>query len=143
MDVASRLGQPVTIDTCIDEWNTLSDEYEVCMIKHKEYQEANMKYHKLQKETNTAVARQLKKIKSLKKTLKHIPGSDGKSDIMDKMEQRERELDETQKYLPKPNGFYLRLIVGEVNMVFSSKTEKFKYKDGYEMFKLKCRFVRM
>jgi len=52
--------------------------------------------------------------------------------------EREKSLYELQKYLPKKNGFYLSLIVGQMNMILDSVKEKYRYKDEYEKFKFYC-----
>ena len=138
MEVSKRLGQAISFETCLQEWNDLSNDHVKCMEKHEEYQKVSLEYNKLRKETSSIVTRQMKKLNSLKSTLKHFPPNDQKTEILGKMEKHKRELEDTSKYLPKKNGFYLRLIVGEINMVLDSKSEKFKYKDGYEKFKLYC-----
>ncbi|MGH0136115.1 UNVERIFIED_CONTAM: hypothetical protein FKN15_010897 [Acipenser sinensis] len=41
-----------------------------------------------------------------------------------------------EAFLPKKNGLYLRLVLGNVNVTLLSKQAKFAYKDEYEKFKL-------
>ncbi|MBV96263.1 transmembrane domain-containing protein, partial [Eschrichtius robustus] len=41
-----------------------------------------------------------------------------------------------EAYLPKQNGLYLSLVLGNVNVTLLSKQAKFAYKDEYEKFKL-------
>ncbi|EPY83947.1 Transmembrane protein 120A [Camelus dromedarius] len=41
-----------------------------------------------------------------------------------------------EAYLPKKNGLYLSLVLGNVNVTLLSKQAKFAYKDEYEKFKL-------
>ena len=138
MEVAERLGQAITFETCNDEWVELDNDHVKCMEKHKEYRQVSVEYNKLRQESKSLVTRQLKKLDLLKTTLQRFPTTDRKTEILDKIQARKRELEETSRFLPKRNGFYLRLIVGDINMVLDSKSEKFKYKDGYEKFKLAC-----
>lgn len=45
-------------------------------------------------------------------------------------------LREMEGCLPKPNGLYLKIILGPVNVSFPSKQDKFEYKNNYENFKI-------
>lgn len=49
---------------------------------------------------------------------------------------RKAQLYEIEQTLPKPNGVYLKIILGNVNVSILNREEKFKYKDEYEKFKL-------
>lgn len=49
---------------------------------------------------------------------------------------RKADLSEIEQALPKKNGLYLRIILGNVNVSILNKDEKFGYKDEYEKFKL-------
>ncbi|KAL1140248.1 hypothetical protein AAG570_000180, partial [Ranatra chinensis] len=51
-------------------------------------------------------------------------------------ERREAQLSEIEQSLPKQNGLYLKIILGNVNVSILNKNDKFKYKDEYEKFKL-------
>ncbi|MCL4135937.1 UNVERIFIED_CONTAM: hypothetical protein GTU68_053044 [Idotea baltica] len=41
-----------------------------------------------------------------------------------------------ENILPKQNGLYLKIILGNINVSILDKNEKFRYKDEYEKFKL-------
>ncbi|XP_008482156.2 transmembrane protein 120 homolog [Diaphorina citri] len=41
-----------------------------------------------------------------------------------------------EQSLPKENGRYLKIILGNVNVSILNKNDKFRYKDEYEKFKL-------
>nr|CAD7424619.1 unnamed protein product [Timema monikensis] len=41
-----------------------------------------------------------------------------------------------EQVLPKKNGMYLKIILGDVNVSILNKNDKFRYKDEYEKFKL-------
>jgi len=49
---------------------------------------------------------------------------------------RKAQLYEMENSLPKPNGTYLSIIVGNVNISMLDKNQKFSYKNEYEKFKL-------
>lgn len=62
---------------------------------------------------------------------------DGTQEVLYKdMARREKQLHEIEQTLPKPNGTYLKIILGNVNVSILNKSDKFKYKDEYEKFKL-------
>ncbi|XP_045107971.1 transmembrane protein 120 homolog isoform X3 [Portunus trituberculatus] len=43
--------------------------------------------------------------------------------------------------IPKPNGTYLKIILGNINVSILNKEEKYRYKDEYEKFKLVINLV--
>jgi len=55
--------------------------------------------------------------------------------LEEKMVHRKVQLYEMEEALPKMNGLYLRIILGNVNVSILNKDDKFKYKDEYEKFK--------
>ncbi|CAO2629963.1 Ion channel TACAN [Lemmus lemmus] len=52
------------------------------------------------------------------------------------MKERQGLFFDMEAYLPKKNGLYLSLVLGNVNVTLLSKQAKFAYKDEYEKFKL-------
>uniref|UniRef100_F6QFN1 Transmembrane protein 120B-A n=1 Tax=Ciona intestinalis TaxID=7719 RepID=F6QFN1_CIOIN len=139
MEVAQRIGQTISFETCQEEWNALAGDYEKCLEKNKEYRKTAESYHSQRNACKSQIDRQMKKLKILKESLKNrTSSSNEKKELLDKIEERKRSLDEMGKFLPRKNGFYLRLIVGQVNMILDSTADKFRYKDEYEKFKLYC-----
>ncbi|OBS79099.1 hypothetical protein A6R68_18507 [Neotoma lepida] len=68
------------------------------------------------------------------------------------IKERQNVFFDMEAYLPKRNGLYLNLVLGNVNVTLLSNQAKFAYKDEYEKFKLyltiilllgavACRFV--
>lgn len=75
--------------------------------------------------------------KKLKKSAKTPPSDLERLQIVQKEEmQRTEQLYEMEQILPKQNGRYLKIILGNVNVSILNKNDKFKYKDEYEKFKL-------
>jgi len=136
MEVAQRLGQEIPIQSCIDEFQSLSNDYETLVQKHEEYRKTAEVYNAQRVGCKNLVDRQLKKIKALKKALRKKKPSEETSKLIEKVNERENSLYDLKKFLPKKNGPYLSLIVGQMNMVLDSVKEKHKYKDAYEVFKL-------
>ncbi|CAK8694162.1 unnamed protein product [Clavelina lepadiformis] len=138
MEVAQRIGQTVSFSTCLEEWEALSDDFEKCMEQHREYKKVAESYHSQRNTCKSQTDRQLKKLKLLKAALKTAPTNDDKTDLLNKIEERKKGLEDLSNFLPRKNGFYLSLIVGQINMTFDSTASKFRYKDEYEKFKLYC-----
>ncbi|PWA20466.1 hypothetical protein CCH79_00003705, partial [Gambusia affinis] len=64
---------------------------------------------------------------------------DDKSFLDEKEEEiktQENFINEMEAFLPKKNGLYLRLVIGNVNVILPNRQLKFAYKDEYEKFKL-------
>jgi len=70
MEVAQRLGQKVSFESCLKEWKTLEKDFEQCQNKHKEYRKTAELYNSQRMNCKTSVDRQIKKMKSLKNALK-------------------------------------------------------------------------
>ena len=136
MEVAQRLGQEIPLQRCVDEFQSLSNDYETLVQKHEEYRKTAEVYNAQRVSCKILVDRQLKKIGVLKKTLGKKKSNEETSELLKKIDERENSLIDLKKFLPKKNGPYLSLIVGQMNMVLDSVKEKHKYKDAYEIFKL-------
>ncbi|XP_016766962.1 transmembrane protein 120 homolog isoform X2 [Apis mellifera] len=72
----------------------------------------------------------------ISKSLKQLHASETQKGLSKEMTKREQQLHEIEQTLPKPNGTYLQIILGNVNVSILNKSDKFKYKDEYEKFKL-------
>lgn len=59
-----------------------------------------------------------------------------KEEITKRIEKRQLEIENCQKLLPRNNGLYLKVILGQVNVTVMDQELKFKYKEQYERFKL-------
>ena len=57
-------------------------------------------------------------------------------DLKKDLLRRQGQLDQMKSTLPQPSGRYLAVVLGNVNVSILDKTDKFKYKDQYEQFKL-------
>uniref|UniRef100_A0A8B9QDX3 Transmembrane protein 120B n=1 Tax=Apteryx owenii TaxID=8824 RepID=A0A8B9QDX3_APTOW len=56
--------------------------------------------------------------------------------ISSQIKERQNVFFDMEAYLPKKNGLYLNLVLGNVNVTLLSNQAKFAYKDEYEKFKL-------
>uniref|UniRef100_A0A3B3SYV2 Transmembrane protein 120Aa n=1 Tax=Paramormyrops kingsleyae TaxID=1676925 RepID=A0A3B3SYV2_9TELE len=123
---------------------------------HRLYRQKLEEVSKLQDSCSAYITRQKKKLKDLSASLEQcVPGPEEVSaieEIQDHIRERPNVFFEMESFLPKKNGLYLSLVLGNVNITLLNKQAKFAYKDEYEKFKLcltvllllfsfTCRFV--
>uniref|UniRef100_A0A7N8YDZ6 Transmembrane protein 120B n=1 Tax=Mastacembelus armatus TaxID=205130 RepID=A0A7N8YDZ6_9TELE len=65
------------------------------------------------------------------------------TDIKTQIKDKENVFFDMEAYLPKKNGLYLNLVLGNVNVTLLSNQAKFAYKDEYEKFKLYMTIILM
>ncbi|KAG5873231.1 hypothetical protein JTB14_009050 [Gonioctena quinquepunctata] len=128
-------------DQIFEEWDELNADFRQLEVDNKAYLQQLEELNTIQKKCVNHIAHQRYRIGIISKSIKDL-GKKGnfdkeklaeiKSDIM----KRKAQLYEVEQTLPKPNGTYLKIILGNVNVSILSKEEKFKYKDEYEKFKL-------
>uniref|UniRef100_A0A7N6B6U2 Transmembrane protein 120B n=1 Tax=Anabas testudineus TaxID=64144 RepID=A0A7N6B6U2_ANATE len=122
-------------------WGSLcSDKLET----HKIYRQKLEELTNLQATCSSAISKQRKCLKDLRcaktcdeKELKLI------SDIKTQIREKENVFFDMEAYLPKKNGLYLNLVLGNVNVTLLSNQAKFAYKDEYEKFKLYMTIILM
>ncbi|XP_074042832.1 transmembrane protein 120B [Leptinotarsa decemlineata] len=123
-----------------EEWDELNSDFKQLEFDNKAYLQQLEQLHGIQKKCVDHIAHQRYRLSIISKTIKELGKkkinkeklTELKSDIM----KRKAQLYEVEQTLPKPNGIYLKIILGNVNVSILSKEEKFKYKDEYEKFKL-------
>lgn len=80
------------------------------------------------------------RLDQISRTLKDLRKKGASKDQIEQLEndilKRKIQLEGIEQTLPKKNGIYLRIILGNVNVSILNKEDKFKYKDEYEKFKL-------
>lgn len=124
------------------DWKSLEDEHEQLQETHKRYLQKLDEVSKLQKSCSSSISNQRKKLKELsyllEKCSKGPPKEEAKTleEIKEKIKTRPNTFFEMEAFLPKKNGLYLSLVLGNVNVTLLSKQAKFAYKDEYEKFKL-------
>jgi len=85
--------------------------------------------------------RNAKKLRNLKRDLAGIAKSKHDEEVLalkSKINEQLQEIQEVETRLPGNNGFYLRLIVGDLNLTLPTSELKRKYKENYEKWKLWC-----
>ncbi|XP_043271740.1 transmembrane protein 120 homolog [Venturia canescens] len=128
--------EDVDTRSCLKEWQDLSKEYKELEAENREYLLALGRIEELQAKCIKGIAHQRYRMDVISDSLKCIPALQIKESIMEEIVRRKQQLHEIEQTLPKPNGTYLSIILGSVNVSILNKCDKFKYKDEYEKFKL-------
>ncbi|XP_031725027.1 transmembrane protein 120A-like isoform X1 [Anarrhichthys ocellatus] len=132
---------------CLREWEDLEKNHQQMQDTHRSYKQKLEEVAKLQDSCSGAIARQRKKLKELTASLEECKENhptpklnpedvDAIAEIEDSIKERTDAFSEMEAFLPKKNGLYLTLVLGNVNVTLLDKQSKFAYKDEYEKFKL-------
>lgn len=103
---------------------------------NREYLAKLEEVSELQAKCVKGISHQRYRMGVISKSLKQLSASDTRKMLDKDMIRRQQQLHEMEQILPKPNGIYLQIILGSVNVSILNKNDKFKYKDEYEKFKL-------
>ncbi|XP_017775844.1 PREDICTED: transmembrane protein 120 homolog [Nicrophorus vespilloides] len=128
-------------DTSIfEEWEGLANDYKVLENSNKIYQEKLSELASLQKKCMEGIKHQNYRMGIISKSITELTKKGGDKEKIQELEgriiERKAKLQDIEQTLPKQNGMYLKIILGNVNVSILNKEEKFKYKDEYEKFKL-------
>lgn len=125
----------VDAESCLKDWNDLGHDYKQLEILNREYLAKLEEVGELQAKCVKGISHQKYRMAIISKSLKHL-NTKAWEDLSKSMTRREQQLYEMEQTLPKSNGTYLQIILGNVNVSILNKSDKFKYKDEYEKFKL-------
>ncbi|CAL8278762.1 unnamed protein product [Merluccius merluccius] len=131
------------------EWDEVDSEYQQLQETHKVYRQKLEELTSLQSTCSSGISKQRKSLKDLRHSLnKCIQKCDEKElevlkDIKVQIKEKENVFFDMEAYLPKKNGLYLNLVLGNVNVTLLSNQAKFAYKDEYEKFKLCMTIILM
>ncbi|XP_009878645.1 PREDICTED: transmembrane protein 120B [Charadrius vociferus] len=109
---------------------------------HKVYRQKLEEVTSLQTACSSSIHRQKKTLRDLKHSLQRCkPRASPEEfaliqEISTQIKERQNAFFDMEAYLPKKNGLYLNLVLGNVNVTLLSNQAKFAYKDEYEKFKL-------
>ncbi|XP_037091788.1 transmembrane protein 120B-like isoform X1 [Pollicipes pollicipes] len=137
-----------SVEECVEEWSTLSDEYKSLEAVHKEYLERLQDVSQLQAKCVKSISHQRYRLGIINKSAKGLPRDDPEvqikvSDLEKDILRRKAQLYQMENYLPQENDVYLKIILGCVNVSILNKNDRFKYKDEYEKFKLVMNAISM
>ncbi|CAL8351401.1 unnamed protein product [Lota lota] len=131
-----------SLPAILEEWKCVDEQYQNIQDTYKIYLQKLDEISKLQSSCSSSISiqrRQLKEMsQSIKRCSKDHTAEEAKSmeDMNGKIKTRPNIFLEMEAFLPKKNGIYLNLVLGNVNVTLLSKQAKFAYKDEYEKFKL-------
>nr|XP_055178130.1 transmembrane protein 120B isoform X6 [Nyctereutes procyonoides] len=146
------------LERCEREWHELEGEFQELQETHRIYRQKLEELTSLQTLCSGSINKQKTRLKDLKHTLQRYKNhaSREEAELIQQMsaniKERQNIFFDMEAYLPKKNGLYLNLVLGNVNVTLLSNQAKFAYKDEYEKFKLyltiilllgavACRFV--
>ncbi|XP_028139680.1 transmembrane protein 120 homolog isoform X2 [Diabrotica virgifera virgifera] len=127
------------LDQVVEEWDELGADFKQLEVDNKAYLQQLNELTSVQKKCLNHIAHQRYRIGVLTKSLRELKNKEDDSKIAElkfNIMKRKAQLYDIEQTLPKPNGTYLKIILGNVNVSILDRDEKFKYKDEYEKFKL-------
>ncbi|KAG8509887.1 Transmembrane protein 120A [Galemys pyrenaicus] len=133
---------PGPLGDCLRDWEELQLDFQSIQETHRLYRLKLEELTKLQNNCASAVTRQKKRLQELALVLKKckpslpVEAEEASQELENQIKERQGLFFDMEAYLPKKNGLYLSLVLGNVNVTLLSKQAKFAYKDEYEKFKL-------
>ncbi|XP_071301171.1 transmembrane protein 120B isoform X2 [Agelaius tricolor] len=130
------------LERSLGEWRELEEEFRQLQETHKVYRQKLEEVTSLQTACSSSIQRQKKTLRDLKHSLQRCkPRASPEEfaliqEISSQIKERQNAFFDMEAYLPKRNGLYLNLVLGNVNVTLLSNQAKFAYKDEYEKFKL-------
>ncbi|KAK3522119.1 hypothetical protein QTP70_025257 [Hemibagrus guttatus] len=139
----------MSLERCRSEWEEIDKEYQQLQETHKVYRQKLEELAHLQAICSSAICKQRKGLKELGHTLRQCAKTcDDKESLainhlQAQIKEKQNVFFDMEAYLPKKNGLYLNLVLGNVNVTLLSNQAKFAYKDEYEKFKLCMTIILM
>uniref|UniRef100_A0A1Q3FYR5 Protein with signal anchor n=1 Tax=Culex tarsalis TaxID=7177 RepID=A0A1Q3FYR5_CULTA len=132
------------LDEYVKEWTELSNEYKSLEATNSSYLDLLENLEVQQEQCTKQIKHQRyrmqqisKNIKQYAKTKKPTPEESEKlADLNKDILKRKAQLHEIEQGLPQKNSLYLKIILGDVNVSILNRSDKVRYKDDYEKFKL-------
>ncbi|CAH1112621.1 unnamed protein product [Psylliodes chrysocephalus] len=128
------------VDSLQEEWDELNSDFKQLEVDNKAYLQQLNELTTIQKKCLNQITHQRYRIGVISKSLRDLKkkGCDPKviEELKSNIMKRKAHLYDIEQTLPKQNGVYLKIILGNVNVSILDREEKFKYKDEYEKFKL-------
>uniref|UniRef100_A0A3B4U339 Transmembrane protein 120Aa n=1 Tax=Seriola dumerili TaxID=41447 RepID=A0A3B4U339_SERDU len=129
------LFSPTDFSECLREWDDLEKGYQQIQDTHRLYKQKLEEVAKLQDSCSGAIARQRKRLKELTASLEQCKNNhptpklspddvDAIAEIEDSIRDRANAFTEMEAFLPKKNGLYLTLVLGNVNVTLLNKQSK-------------------
>ncbi|XP_023658599.1 transmembrane protein 120B-like isoform X2 [Paramormyrops kingsleyae] len=139
----------MSLQKCLEEWEEIDREFQQLQEAHKVYRQKLGQLSSLQSACSTSIRRQKRSLSELRSSLHRCAKSSSPKEreeireIQAQIRDRQNVFFDMEAYLPKKNGLYLNLVLGNVNVTLLSNQAKFAYKDEYEKFKLYLTIILM
>nr|KAF6442613.1 transmembrane protein 120A [Rousettus aegyptiacus] len=133
---------PGPLGDCLRDWEELQQDFQSIQETHRLYRLKLEELTKLQNNCTSSITRQKKQLQEMALVLKKckpslpVGAKEAAQELENQIKERQGLFFDMEAYLPKKNGLYLSLVLGNVNVTLLSKQAKFAYKDEYEKFKL-------
>lgn len=135
------------LDECMSDWDELEKEYQALEETHKQYCKKVNEVKAIQAKCMSGISHQRYRTKRILEAAKEscltVEDRARYAELQQSYTERKTHFRELEETLPHENGYYLKVILGSVNVSLLSKQDKFKYKDNYEMFKLYVTVISM
>uniref|UniRef100_A0A8D0CGP2 Transmembrane protein 120B n=1 Tax=Scleropages formosus TaxID=113540 RepID=A0A8D0CGP2_SCLFO len=122
-------------------WVILPEQFRV-NESHKVYRQKLEELTSLQATCSSSISKQKRSLAECAKTSGPKEAEQIHA-IQAQIKERQNVFFDMEAYLPKRNGLYLNLVLGNVNVTLLSNQAKFAYKDEYEKFKLYLTIILM
>ncbi|CAF0770671.1 unnamed protein product [Brachionus calyciflorus] len=134
-----------------EEWSSLENELNQFQIKHKDYVKKLEEVESMKKNYSQQFNKLKKKLSYFQETLEKTSKTQPFEQIQDdtiSLESMNEKFNERLDYMrhisdtfPRPNGIYLRTILGGICVSILNKEEKLNYKEEYEKFKFRITLI--
>ncbi|XP_037124156.1 ion channel TACAN-like [Syngnathus acus] len=136
---------PQSLTDVLQQCESLEEEYQHAQETHRLYLQKLDEISKLQKSCSSSICHHQTRLKEMSSLVKKCSKGQSEEDVLggikEKIKMQTNALLEMEAFLPRKNGLYLSLVLGNVNVTLLSKQLKFAYKDEYEKFKLYLTFI--
>lgn len=132
------------IDEYVKEWSELSNEYKSLETTNSSYLDLLENLEVQQEQCTKQIKHQRYRMQQISKNIKQYTKSkkitreesDKLAELNKNILKRKAQLHEIEQGLPQKNSLYLNIILGDVNVSILNRSDKVRYKDDYEKFKL-------
>lgn len=134
----------VNLDDYVKEWAELSNEFKSLEATNSTYLDLLENLEQLQEQCTKQIKHQRYRMQQISKSIKLCTKgkrltpeeNDSLAELDKNMLKRKAQLHEIEQGLPQKNSLYLKIILGDVNVSILNRSDKVRYKDDYEKFKL-------
>ncbi|XP_008588976.1 PREDICTED: transmembrane protein 120B isoform X4 [Galeopterus variegatus] len=120
------------LERCESEWHELEGEFQELQETHRIYRQKLEELTALQTLCSSSINKQKKRLKDLKHTLQRYKRHASREEVElvqqmgTNIKERQNVFFDMEAYLPKKNGLYLNLVLGNVNVTLLSNQAKIK-----------------